>query len=87
MANTPEAIMPKLNSTESLWAYLKENPLANAVYFDYGTLAGVTRSNSRSILYGQDLLRSFIQQWMQLKILCPFQDNCIQFHRLFSKFN
>jgi transposase len=51
---------PELNPIEYLWAHLKNNPLANAAYFDCDTLAAATRSSARSLQYDQLLLRSFI---------------------------
>lgn len=54
------AYAPELNPVEYLWAYLKHNPLANAVYFDVDTLAQQARSHARSVQLQQGLLRSFI---------------------------
>lgn len=51
---------PELNPIEYFWAYLKHNPLANAVYLDCDTLADATRAHARSLQHEQALLRSFI---------------------------
>jgi transposase len=51
---------PEFNPIEYCWAYLKHNPLANAVYLDCDTLADATRTNARSLQHEQALLRSFI---------------------------
>lgn len=54
------AYAPELNPVESLWAYLKLNPLANLALLDVHTLADATRRASRSVQRRPTLLRSFL---------------------------
>lgn len=54
------AYAPELNPVEYLWAYLKNNPLANAAFFDVEILADTARAHTRSLQQQPDLLRSFI---------------------------
>lgn len=54
------AYAPELNPVEYLWAYLKNNPLANAPYFDTDTLTEQARTHARSLQHQPLLLRSFI---------------------------
>lgn len=51
---------PELNPVEYLWAYLKNNPLANAPFFDANELADQARTHTRSLQYQPTILRSFV---------------------------
>jgi transposase len=51
---------PELNPVEYLWAYLKNNPLANAPFFDVDELADQARSHTRSVQHQPSILRSFV---------------------------
>ena len=52
---------PELNPVESVWGYLKTNPLANDPYLDVGCLAAAARRHGRSLQRRGGLLRSFIE--------------------------
>jgi transposase len=51
---------PEFNPVEYLWAYLKNNPLANAPFFDVDDLADQARSHTRSLQHQPSILRSFV---------------------------
>lgn len=52
---------PELNPVETLWAYLKQNPLANWAPPDALTLARVARRRTRRIKRARHLLRAFLR--------------------------
>jgi transposase len=52
---------PELNPVETLWAYLKQNPLANWAPPDAVTLARVARRKARRVKRAPDLLRGFLR--------------------------
>ena len=52
---------PELNPVEYLWAYLKNNPLANDPALDLHTLAHRARRAAYSVQHRQDLLRAFLR--------------------------
>lgn len=54
------AYAPELNPTEYLWAYLKNNPLANRTIVETQKLSQVTRYHSMKIKQRSKLLRSFL---------------------------
>jgi transposase len=54
------AYAPELNPTEYLWAYLKNNPLANRTIVETQKLSQVTRYHSMKIRRHHKLLRSFL---------------------------
>lgn len=53
---------PELNPVESVWGYLKTNPLANLAAPDLDALTAVARRHTRSLQRKEHLLRSFLQQ-------------------------
>jgi transposase len=52
---------PELNPVEYLWAWLKNNPLANDPIIDLHLLAQRTRCAAYSAQHRQDLLRGFLR--------------------------
>ena len=52
---------PELNPVEYLWAYLKNNPLANDPALDLHTLVHRTRRAAYSVQHRQHLLRAFLR--------------------------
>lgn len=52
---------PELNPVENVWGYLKTNSMSNLAPFDIDSLAGFTRTHTRSIQKKPKLLRSFIK--------------------------
>lgn len=50
----------ELNPVEYLWGYLKNNPLANAPFFDVDELAEQARLHTRSVQRQPSILRSFV---------------------------
>jgi len=53
---------PELNPVESVWGYLKTNPLANWAAADLHALTSVARRRTRSLQRKEHLLRSFLKQ-------------------------
>lgn len=51
---------PELNPVETLWSYLKQNPLANLAATDAEHLRGIARKHIFTIRKKQDLLKSLI---------------------------
>lgn len=51
---------PELNPIESVWGYLKGNPLANWTPLDLESLIAGTRHSSRALQRRGHLLQSFI---------------------------
>lgn len=51
---------PELNPVETLWPYLKQNPLANLPLPDASALAQTARQQVRCLQHRQQLLRSFV---------------------------
>lgn len=52
---------PELNPVEILWAYLKQNRLANLAPHNSETLARIAARKTRRLSRRQDLLRSFLR--------------------------
>jgi transposase len=52
---------PELNPVEYLWAYAKNNPLANDPAFDLDTLAARARNAARSVQHQPHLLVAFLR--------------------------
>lgn len=52
---------PELNPVETLWAYLKRNPLANLAAPDAPTLAKIARRHTRHVKHTPTLLHSFFR--------------------------
>jgi transposase len=52
---------PELNPVETLWAYLKHNPLANLAPPNAATLAQIVRRHTRRVRSTQPLLHSFFR--------------------------
>ena len=52
---------PELNPVETLWSYLKQNPLANLAATDAEHLRGIARNYIFDIRKNQDLLKSLIR--------------------------
>jgi transposase InsO family protein len=52
---------PELNPVETLWAYLKQNPLANLAPPDAFRLARIARRQARRVQRAPHLLRAFLR--------------------------
>lgn len=52
---------PELNPVENLWAYLKQNPLANLAAHDAQHLAHIAQQQTRRLRHCPLLLRSFLR--------------------------
>ena len=53
---------PELNPVENIWAYLKQNPLANFAAADIDELFRAAKKATQQISARPDLLRSFVKE-------------------------